>query len=320
MIFGYLRKTKDLNVKRRYPVEELKDKKLSVITPAMIKVYHEAIGSKAPYMANRFVAYLKMFFNYAIEREWCEENPCAKFKGLYEEKPYQDALTKTERNRVYDNAVVRDERSGRLLKSHYEQHELNPVSCCLVAFQLFTGRRTRSEASLLEWSMFRRSSKKIILKQTKTSKKNKIFSFKLGPRALEILQTIQTDRLNNPESKFYFPPNDIRSKYIFPSAVYGRLNKFKKVITTPYVIDPRVTWTKLLTMAGIERHLKHYTTRHTHLSIALATTQNIKTVSAIGGITEQTALGYAKQQEKEIQEALEKMDEVEPKVPLKEVK
>ena len=314
------RNTKDLNVKRRYPGEELKNKKLSAITPAMIKVYHEAIGSKAPYMANRFVAYLKMFFNYAIDREWCEENPCAKFKGLYEEKPYQDALTKTERNRVYDNAVVRDERSGRLLKSHYEQHELNPVSCCLVAFQLFTGRRTRSEASLLEWSMFRRSSKKIILKQTKTSKKNKIFSFKLGPRALEILQTIQTDRLNNPESKFYFPPNDIRSKYIFPSAVYGRLNKFKKVITTPYVIDPRVTWTKLLTMAGIERHLKHYTTRHTHLSIALATTQNIKTVSAIGGITEQTALGYAKQQEKEIQEALEKMDEVEPKVPLKEVK
>ena len=78
----------------------MKNKKLSAITPAMIKVYHEAIGSKAPYMANRFVAYLKMFFNYAIEREWCEENPCAKFKGLYEEKPYQDALTKTERNRV----------------------------------------------------------------------------------------------------------------------------------------------------------------------------------------------------------------------------
>ena len=314
------RNTKDLNVKRRYPGEELKNKKLSAITPAMIKVYHEAIGSKAPYMANRFVAYLKMFFNYAIEREWCEENPCAKFKGLYEEKPYQDSLTKTERNRIYDIAVVRDERSGRLLKSHYEQNELNPVSCCLIAFQLFTGRRTRSEASLLKWSMIRRASKKIILKRTKTSKKNKIFSFKLGPRALEILQTIQTDRLNNPESKFYFPPNDIRSKYIFPSAVYGRLNKFKKVITTPYVIDPRVTWTKLLTMAGIERHLKHYTTRHTHLSIALATTQNIKTVSAIGGITEQTALGYAKQQEKEIQEALEKMDEVEPKVPLKEVK
>tara|TARA_Y100000294_G_scaffold83411_1_gene78306 strand:+ start:411 stop:1799 length:1389 start_codon:yes stop_codon:yes gene_type:complete len=314
------RNTKDLNVKRRYPVEELKNKKLSAITPAMIKVYHEAIGSKAPYMANRFVAYLKMFFNYAIDREWCEENPCAKFKGLYEEKPYQDSLTKTERNRIYDIAVVRDERSGRLLKSHYEQNELNPVSCCLIAFQLFTGRRTRSEASLLKWSMIRRASKKIILERTKTSKKNKIFSFKLGPRALEILQTIQTDRLNNPESRFSYPSNDVRSKYVFPSTVYGRVNKFKKVITTPYVIDPRVTWTKLLKMAGIDRHMKHYATRHTHLSIALATTQNIKTVSAIGGVTEQTALGYAKQQEKEIQEALEKMDEVEPVVPLREVK
>ena len=40
--------------------------------------------------------------------------------------------------------------------------------------------------------------------------------------------------------------------------------------------------------------LKHYATRHTHLSIALATTQNIKTMSAIGGITEQTAPGYTK--------------------------
>ena len=314
------RKTKDLNVKRRYPDEELKNKKLSAITPAMIKVYHEAIGSKAPYMANRFVAYLKMFFNYAVGRGWCDENPCSRFEGLYEEKPYQDALTKTERNRLYNQLVVRDERSGRLLRSHYEQHELNPVSCCLIAFQLFTGRRTRSEASLLKWSMFRRASKKIILEQTKTSKKNKIFSFKLGPRALEILQTIQTDRLNNPESKFSFQLNDVRNKYIFPSLYYGRLNKYKKVITTPYVIDVRATWKKILPMAGIDRHLKHYATRHTHLSIALATTQNIKTVSAIGGITEQTALGYAKLQEKEIQEALEKMDEVEEVKPLREVK
>jgi len=314
------RKTKDLNVKRRYPEEDILNKKLSSITPGMIKVYHEAIGSKAPYMANRFVAYLKMFFNYAIKRGWCVSNPCSKFEGLYEEKPYQDALTKEERNRVYSLAIVRDERSGRLLKSHYEQHELSPVACCLISFQLFSGRRTRNEASPLKWLMYNRNAKKITLDSTKTSKHNSIYSFPLGPRALEILQTIQRDKLNNPDSEFHYPPEDIRSKYIFPSKRFGLRNKFKQITKTPYLVDVRCTWNKLLKMAGIDRHMKHYATRHTHLSIALATTQNIKTVSAIGGVTEQTALGYAKQQEKEIQEALEKMDEVEPVVPLREVK
>ena len=314
------RRTKDINVKRRYPVEDIVNKKLSSITPGMIKVYHEAIGSKAPYMANRFVAYLKMFFNYAISRGWCEKNPCSKFEGLYEEKPYQDALTKTERNKLYSLAIVRDERSGRLLKSHYEQHELNPVSCCLIAFQLYTGRRTRSEASLLKWSMFNRNAKKIILDSTKTSKHNNIYSFPLGPRALEILQTIQRDKLNNPDSLFYYESNDVRIKYIFPSRRYGLKNKFKQITKTPYVVDVRATWNKLLKMAGIDRHMKHYATRHTHLSIALQTTGNIKTVSAVGGITEQTALGYAKQREEEIREALEKMDEVEPVLSLKQVK
>lgn len=46
-------------------------------------------------------------------------------------------------------------------------------------------------------------------------------------------------------------------------------------------------------MAGVERKLKHYATRHTHLSWTLEATGNIKSVAEVGGVTETTALGYA---------------------------
>ena len=47
--------------------------------------------------------------------------------------------------------------------------------------------------------------KRLELKQTKTSKKNKTVTFKLGDEAIEILDLISVDRLNNPDSEFYYP-------------------------------------------------------------------------------------------------------------------
>ena len=68
---------------------DIQKRRLSSITNDMIKKLHSAIGGgekglRSPYQANRVVAYLKMFFNQAIEKKWCSNNPCKiKSKKLY---------------------------------------------------------------------------------------------------------------------------------------------------------------------------------------------------------------------------------------------
>ena len=47
-----------------------------------------------------------------------------------------------------------------------------------------------------------------------------LYSSGLG---VEILDLISVDRLNNPDSEFYYPIDDPRNSYVFPSKDYGRL-------------------------------------------------------------------------------------------------
>ena len=53
-------------------------------------------------------------------------------------------------------------------------------------------------------------------------------TFKLGDEAVNVLNLISVDRLNNPKSAFYYPVGDERNAYIFPSKDYGRklINSF----------------------------------------------------------------------------------------------
>ena len=113
------------------------------------------------------------------------------------------------------------------------------IACLLLA----TGRRTE-EASSLTWNQyFQGDEPRIKLLETKTSKKNQKLIFPIGKDAVKILKLIQTERLNNPKSKFYFSIEDPRNKQIFPSRDYGRIlanGKCKNV----YIKDPGSTWDK----------------------------------------------------------------------------
>lgn len=158
----------------------------------------------------------------------------AKLKGdryglqMCTEKPYQEYLSTEELRKVLNILVVKDERNGRLKVSHYTDNFLNPVACLMLGFQLHTGRRTRSEVSLLQWSMVQVENALMILPQTKTSKHNDIYSFALSEPAVDILRIIQKEKLVKITEKcwfrnrFYFEPGDIRNKYVFPSRDYGR--------------------------------------------------------------------------------------------------
>ena len=187
------RKTNSIEVRRKFKtIDDLQYKKLSHINADKIKKLHGAIKSNAPYMANRVVAYLRMFFNYAIDRGLCFHNPCKVKKrdkfGLQmcSENPYQEYLSTEELRKVLNILVVKDKRTERLKVSHYLESRLNPVACLMLAFQLHTGRRTRSEVSLLQWSMVQVQNALMTLPQTKTSKHNKILSFALSETAEDI--------------------------------------------------------------------------------------------------------------------------------------
>ena len=326
------RKTKSIEVRRKFKIiDDLQYKKISYINVDKIKKLHGTIKSTSPYMANRVVAYLRLFFNYAIDKGLCSLNPCKVKKGdkfglqMCNEKAYQGYLSTEELRKVLNILVVKDERTKRLKVSHYLESRLNPVACLMLAFQLHTGRRTRSEVSLLEWSMIQISNALMVLPQTKTSKHNDIYSFALSEPAVDILKIIQKEKLikiTNKcwfRSRFYFEPGDERNKYVFPSRDYG-----KKIASgigkTPYLVDVRKTWNKALKMAGVERKLKHYATRHTTMSWTLATTGNIKSVAEVGGVSEVTASKYAKQSKEVVRKTLKDMQKViQPPQPLKEV-
>ena len=276
---------------RTEKVEDIQYKKLSNITSKMFKNLYQTCGSRSPITANRLQEYLRKFWNDYVK---ADDDPFILDKKYkYPENVYLDFLDHIELPRVMKTLVRIDERSGRLNYSYYKECFLNPVSCLLLAFMLTTGRRPE-EARSLTWRQFTQGgTARIDLIKTKTSKKNNKTRFNLGDDATNILNLISKDRLNNPESSFYYPINDIRNKYIFPSKDYGRKLGNGKC-KTPHIIDPGKTWASVLSMSGIDRHMKLHSTRHTFATNFYRVTKDIKALADALGTTEAQALKYAK--------------------------
>ena len=271
--------------------DDIQYKKLSSITPKMFKNLFQIVGSKSPTTANRLQNYLRKFWNDYVKES---ENPfIMKKKFMYDENVYLDFLDPTELKRVMKVLVQVDQRTGRLNNDYYIKRKLNPVSCCLLAFLLTSGRRTE-EASSLTWNQYLKGDEpRVRLFKTKTSKKNNKVVFSLGDDAVKVLNLILKDRLNNPKSKFYFPVNDPRNSYIFPSKDYGRKLANGKCKSL-HIIDPDKTWDKSLKLGGVERHMKVYATRHTFATNFYRQTRDIKALAEALGTTEEIALKYAK--------------------------
>lgn len=287
------RSTYDKNILGRLEnVEDIQYKKLSMITSKMVRDLYKAAGSKSPIVANRLIEYLRLFWNDFVKGP---DNPfIMDSKKKYEENEYLDYLDEQELQKVMATAVQVDQRSGRLLTSHYRSNRLNPVSCMAIAVLLTTGRRT-GEVTSLKWSNYPMTGvKRLELEKTKTSKKNKLKTFKLGDDAVKILNHIAVDRLNNPESAFYYDIGDERNNFIFPSRDFGKLIGKGRKGTTHHILDCSKTWDKLLKMSGVVRPMKLYATRHTFATNFYAKTKDIKGGSAALGVTEKTFLKYAK--------------------------
>ena len=271
--------------------EDLQYKKLDAITAKQFKRLFDACSSKSPITANRLQEYLRKFWNDYVK---AEDNPfILKKKKKNQERIYLDFLDQAELQRVMAKLVKKDERSGRLNYNFYTENSLNPVTCLLLALMITTGRRI-DEARTLTWAQYKQGLKpRIELLKTKTSKKNQQLIFSLGDDAKDILNLIMKDRLNNPDSAFYYPTGDERNKYCFPSKTYGmKIGKVKH--NSKHIVDPGKTWSKILRLAGVERHMKLHSTRHTFATNFWINTPDIKALAEALGTTEAIAMKYAK--------------------------
>ena len=316
------RDTNDADILQRFTnLKDFQYLRVSKINNKMVEDLHRGISKRSPYVANRLVQYLRLFWNSFVK---LPDNPFVlETKKLNEETEYLDWLNPEELKRVMFYAFRKDGNNGRLLASHYKKYKLSPVGSCEIALMLSTGRRTRTEVSSLQWENYKAGYKPILsYKKTKTSKKNKVTKFRLGKMAVDILQTIQRDKFNNKDSKFWYPPNDVRNSFIFPSKDFGRKLGKRKKGQTPYVVDVRKTWKELLRLAGVDRPLKLYATRHTFASNYYITTKDQKGGAKALGTTVNTFNKYSKVLEDQVVDGIDQIDfdvaETRPK--LKQVK
>lgn len=82
-------------------------RKLGEIKRSDVRDLLEEIAERAPIMANRTLALVRKMFNFAIEREWIESNPCHMVKRPAPERQRQRVLSEDEIRRVW-NAVEQE--------------------------------------------------------------------------------------------------------------------------------------------------------------------------------------------------------------------
>ena len=316
------RKTNKLEIRQIFDsLDNIQHIKVSLVTGNQILKFHQVLGARTPRQANMFADYLKMLFNIWIERGITSNQPCKiKKEDRFEEKEYLDFLREDELDRVRSILIHKDLKTGRFLESHYKKYKLSTVACALIAYQIFSSRRTRSEASPIQWGMINDGLVPTLkLEQTKTSKKNQKTDFGMGEDELDVIRIIKKDRLNNSKSKFYYPPEDPRFDYVFPSAAYGRNLGNGRKAKSLFLTDVDKTWKKVLLLAGVKRKLKHYATRHTHATQLLRATGNLKLVADTLGITIKQASKYAKTQHEDVIEGKNKEFKQKEKVALKNI-
>lgn len=94
------------------------------ITRRDVRNLLEEIAERAPIMANRTLALVRKMFNFAIERDWVEANPCQGIKRLAPER---------QRDRVLNEDEIR-----RFWAALDEEH---PITAALFKLRLLTAQR-----------------------------------------------------------------------------------------------------------------------------------------------------------------------------------
>ena len=288
---------------------DIGSKKLSEVNMENLREFHGFVGSKSESAANTLIEMLGVIFNYAVEKKFVSNNP-VKFntEDLFEKKEDNSRLTRTQMDSVKDMVVRYDDRSKnnpRLNIDYYKEKGLNPVSCCLIGFALLTPRRYKSEGGQIQWGQISFQEKKLFLDKTKVGQKG----YKLGPKALKLLRAIKNESFRKGSPFIY---NDERSKYVFPSSNFGKVNNLGKVNEKPYISNIRRTWRRVLKSLNIT-YIPTYNCRHSFLTNALSKIKSVSVVGEMAGHSKKSGykstLRYTKILDEDVTDALNIIDE-----------
>jgi len=155
------------DITKFYDYVDIADKGLEEINYEMIKDVHVAVMAKAPYSANRLLAYLKVIFNYAIGiNAFKGVNPCVGVKPFREQES-KKVLTSEQIEAVVSAAFVKDKRTNKLNFRYYYQKGYGAVAALVIAWVLRTGRRPDSEGMAIMWDTIDWKRKRIYLEDSK---------------------------------------------------------------------------------------------------------------------------------------------------------
>ena len=82
-------------------VKRCGDRRIKDIKRRDVRELLDEIAARAPIMANRTLALVRKMFNFAIEREWLEANPCVMVRPPGEERQRDRVLSEDEVRRVW---------------------------------------------------------------------------------------------------------------------------------------------------------------------------------------------------------------------------
>ena len=260
--------------------------KLSEVSMENLRPFHRWVGSKSPNSANSLVEMLGVIFKYAIERKYITKSPVQfKTDELFPKLERNQRLTKKQMDSVISYTVRYDERGkDRLNIASYKADRLNPVSCCVIGKALLDAKRFLSEGAETKWNEISFHEKQQYCDDSKVGQKQ----YKMGPKVLKLMRAIRNERFNK-GSPFCYPPEDERSKYVFPSYNFGKINNVGKVNDKPYISNVNKTWRRILKDLNLD-YIPTYNCRHSVLTNALSKTKSISTVGEMAGHSKKT--GY----------------------------
>ena len=253
--------------------------KLSEVNMKNLRPFHRWVGSKSPNSANSLVEILNVIFKYAVEVGYIDKNPVQfHTEDLFEKKERNQRLTKKQMDSVVSYATRYDERGkDRLNIDSYRMNNLNPVSCCVIAKALLDAKRFLSEGAETKWNEISFHEKIQYCGDSKVGQKQ----YKMGPKVLKLMRAIRNERFNK-GSPFCYPHEDERSKYVFPSYNFGKINNVGKINDKPYISNVNKTWRRILKDLKLD-YLPTYNCRHSVLTNALSKTKSIPTVGEMAG-------------------------------------
>ena len=189
---------------------------LSKITHETIVDFHQAVSQKTEYNANRLVGYIREAFNYAkVKQYFFKDNPASfEKKDLNTEiKDHYDYFKPS----LVPDIVAAFDKEGKQYR--------NKVACAGLKAALLCGGRYQTE-------VFNLTVNQIDLENKTISYKNSKGGQDVRPINDDMVKHLQwvIDQRTAGKKPFYYPPEDMRHRYLFPNYKFGSNIRTKRGI------------------------------------------------------------------------------------------